>query len=126
MSDDVLLFFSGHMPALPIYEALERRLLAGFPNTKILVQKTQITFKNRRVFACASFLPAKRKAERPEPYLTVTFGLDHPVYDKRVAFAVEAQPDRWTHHVLVGGPGEIDDELMAWIGEAYVFSEGKR
>lgn len=126
MTDEELLFFDGHLSALPLYEALRERLLAAFPDTVIVVQKTQITFKNRRVFACASLLPAKRKAERPDPYLTVTFGLDHPVYHERIAVTVEARPNRWTHHVLIGSPREIDGELMGWIGEARVLSKGKR
>lgn len=126
MSDDVLLFFSGHETALPLYEALEGRLLAALPDTRIAVQKTQITFKNRRVFACASFLPALRKARRPNPYLTVTFGLDRPLFSQRIAVTTEAAPNRWTHHVLVGSPEEIDRELMEWLRLAYVFSENKR
>lgn len=126
MSDDVLLFFDGHMAALPIYERLETELLRRYPDTKIEVRKTQISFKNRHLYACASFLPARRKAERPDPFLTVTFGLGRPVYDERVAVATEAAPNRWTHHVLVGAAEEFDGELMEWIGEAYRFAEAKR
>lgn len=40
--------------------------------------------------------------------------------------AVEPYPNRWTHHVLISAPEEIDDELMGWIKEASIFSEGKR
>ena len=126
MSDEALLFFDGHMGALPIYERLEGEILRRFPETAVEVRKTQISFKNRHLFACASFLPVRRKSERPENFLTVTFGLGYPVYAERIAATVEAQPDRWTHHVLVGSPEEIDGELMGWIGEAYLFSEGKR
>ncbi len=126
MSDEVLLFFDGHMDALPIYERLEGKILGRWPGTKVEVRKTQISFKNRHLFACASFLPVRRKGERPEGFLTVTFGLGRPVYDGRIAVTVEAAPGRWTHHVLVGSPEEIDGALLAWIGEAYRFSEGKR
>ena len=56
----------------------------------------------------------------------MTFGLDHPVYAERIAVTVEAQPNRWTHHVIVGSPEEIDSELLGLICEAYAFSEGKR
>lgn len=126
VSDDVLLFFDGHMDALPIYERLEGEVMRLFPDTKIEVRKTQISFKNRHLFACASFLPVRRKVERPNPFLTVTFGLGRAVYDGRIAVTVEAAPNRWTHHVLVGSPEEIDGALMAWIGEAYRFAEGKR
>lgn len=37
-----------------------------------------------------------------------------------------AVPRTFTHHVLVSGTGEIDDELMGWVKEAAVFSAGKR
>lgn len=125
MSDETLLFFDGHVAALPIYERLETELTRAFPDTRVEVRRSQISFKNRRLFACASFLPVKRKAERPDPYLTVTFGLDRPVRDPRVT-AVEVQPNRWTHHVLVSSPEEIDGVLMGWLGEAYRFTEAKR
>lgn len=126
MTDDELLFFAGREAALPIYEGLRSELLRRFPDTRIEVRRTQINFKNRRLYACASFLPVKRKSERPDPYLTVSFGLGGPVYDERIAVTTEAQPNRWTHHVLVGSPEEIDARLLEWLGAAYLFSEGKR
>ncbi len=126
MSDDVLLFFSGHMAALPLYERLEGEIARLFPDTKIEARKTQISFKNRHLFACASFLPVRPRAERPDPYLTVTFGLGRPVCAPRIAASTEAAPNRWTHHVLVGSPEEIDKELLGWLREAYEFAEKKR
>lgn len=33
---------------------------------------------------------------------------------------------RWTHHVLISDPSQIDKELMGWIEEASLFSDGKR
>ena len=126
MSGDELLFFDGHMAALPLFERLEEEILKAFPGTVVEVRKTQISFKRRYIFACASFLPARRKAERPDPYLTVTFGLGRPVYAERIAVTTEAQPNRWTHHVLVGSPEEIDGELMGWLREAWDFAEKRR
>ncbi len=123
---DALLFFQQRPQALPLYTALEERLLAALPDTRIRVGKTQITFANRRVFACASFLPVRRAAERPEVYLTVTFGLDHRQSSPRIDGAVQPYPGRWTHHVLVSAPAEIDDQLLAWLAEAAAFSAGKR
>ena len=66
------------------------------------------------MFACVSMTPVKRKAERPERFITVTFGLDHPLEDARVV-VVPVLRGRFTHHVIVGEAGEIDDRLMAWI-----------
>jgi hypothetical protein len=39
---------------------------------------------------------------------------------------VEPYPGRFTHHVLLSGTEEIDDELLGWVKEAAVFSAGKR
>ena len=47
--------------------------------------------------------------------MTVTFGLDHPKESHRIDAAAEPDPHRWTHHVMVGSPDEIDDELMSKI-----------
>lgn len=43
----------------------------------------------------------------------------------RVAVAVEPYPNRWTHHVVVSSPQQLDDTLFAWIEEAYQFAQTK-
>ena len=126
MNTDILFFFQAHPDALPIYEALESAILAQVEGVSIKVQKTQISFYNPRMFACASFLPARKKKDRPDPWLTVTFGLDRPVRSPRIDIVTQAQPNRWTHHVLLAGPEEIDGELMEWIQKAAEFSAAKR
>lgn len=55
-----------------------------------------------------------------------TFGLAYRKESPRIAIATEPYPHRWTHHVLVERPGDIDDELMDWIGESRAFSLAKR
>lgn len=62
---DILLFFDQHQTILPLYEAFAGEMQVQFPDSKIKVQKTQITFSNRHVFACVSFLRVKKKAELP-------------------------------------------------------------
>ena len=90
------------------------------------VQKTQIAFANRHKFAFVSFLPVRKAKERPKVFIVVTFGLGYRVQSPRIDAAVEPYPGRFTHHVLISGTGEIDDELMGWVKEAAVFSAGKR
>lgn len=126
MNADVLLFFDRHREALPIYRAFEGRVLGEIEEARLKVQKIQITFLNRRVFAAVSFLPVRRAGDRPETWLTVTFGLSRRVRSSRIDAAVEPYPNRWTHHVLIAGPEEIDSELMDWVKEAARFSAGKR
>ncbi len=119
------LFFEGYEDALPLYMLFEERLSATFPSTRKRVQKTQITFANRHVFACVSFARVKRKAELPSPYLVITLGLPYPLESERVAVKTEPYPGRWTTHIVVGTSGELDDELFCWIAQAYGFAESK-
>lgn len=126
MDEKVLFFFRDHLEALPLYEAFEARVLAELPETTIRVQKTQISFANKHNFAFVSFLPARRAKDRPPVFITVTFGLRRRENSPRIDAASEPYPNRWTHHMLVSSPEEIDGELMDWIREAAAFSAGKR
>ena len=126
MNSDILFFFSRDPAALPLYEAFAARTLEAVDNMTVRVQKTQITFANRRQFACVSFLPARRAKDRPEDYITVTLGLNRRLDSPRVDAASEPYPARWTHHLLLSSPEEADDELMAWVREAAAFSAAKR
>lgn len=125
MEEAAVFFFNHHAGALPIYEKLEEEILTRIPDVRIRVQKTQISFANRRVFACASFLPVRKSPVRPRDYLTVTFGLPCRREAPRIDAATEPHPNRWTHHVTVGSPDEIDEELLGWLREAAAFSAAK-
>lgn len=126
MDPAVLFFFEKDPAALPLYEAFEQAVCALVPNVEIRVQKTQITYTNPRVFAAVSFLPARRKALRPEHYITITLGLNRRLDSPRVDAASEPYPARWTHHLMIASAEEIDGELLEWVAEAAVFSAGKR
>ena len=104
---DAGMFFDGHPAELALYEALFRRMDGAFPEGTVKVQKSQISFYGRHLFAAAS-LPVRR--------------LDSP----RVVAASEPYPGRWTHHVLVTEADQIDEELMGWLREAWDFAESKR
>ena len=122
---DVLFFFDGKPRELALFEELFGLMEQAFPEASVKVQKTQISFYGRHLFAAAS-LPVRRKRDWPEHCIVVTIGLSHRLESPRVAVAVEPYPNRWTHHVLISGEGQIDDELMGWLREAYEFSESKR
>ena len=125
LKQDILFFFDRHPAALPLYEAFEAELRKRLPDTGIRVQKTQITFSLRRVFACVSFLRVRKKAELPDPYLVITLGLPCPLESERVAVKTEPYPGRWTNHLVIGSVEELDDELFSWVEQAARFSESK-
>ena len=118
---DVLAFFEGKPDELAVYRALFRQLDAAFPEGWVKVQKTQISFYDRHLFAAAS-LPVRRRRGWPERCLLVTFGLSRRVESPRIAAASEPYPNRWTHHVTAAGAGETDGELMGWLREARDFA----
>ena len=122
---DTLMFFDRHLEVLPLYQAFEDLLFDSFPVVNMRVQKTQITFSNRHVFACISFARVKRKAELPEGYMVITLGLPASLESERVAVKTEPYPGRWTHHIVVSKPEELDEELFSWIREAYAFADAK-
>ena len=122
---DELLFFDLHTTAIPLYEAFAGELFQRFPATSVRVQKTQITFSNRHVYACASLARVKKKAELPEPYIVITLGLPYPLASERVAIKTEPYPGRWTTHIVVGAPADFDEEFWGWVGRAYEFAENK-
>ena len=122
---DTLMFFNQHLGALPLYQAFEKLLHDSFPVVIKRVQKTQITFSNRHVFACVSFARVKRKAELPMRYMVITLGLPAPLDSERVAVKTEPYPGRWTHHFVVSTTEEMDEELLSWIKNSYTFADSK-
>ena len=126
MDERELFLFNGHLAVLPLYEAFRERLLADAADVEVRVQKTQISFYRYRMFACVSFAKVRRKAERPEDYIVVTFGLGRRVDSPRIDAAAEPYPGRWTHHVTLADPIEIDGDLMGWLREAAAFAASKR
>ena len=124
--DDKLLRFFDQMPeALSLYQKFEREVLSRVEDVRIKVQKTQITYSNRHVFACVSLAKVRKAKERPPVYIVVTFGLAYKKESPRIDIATEPYPNRWTHHVLVSEEEQIDEELLGWVEEAAAFSAAK-
>lgn len=121
---DLLFYFDGRPRELSLYGALFAALDAALPQASVKVQKSQISFYGQHLFAAAS-LPVRRKKGWPEHCILVTFGLSRRVEDPRIAVAVEPYPNRWTHHVVVDAPEQIDGRLLAWLEEAWAFGEQK-
>ena len=124
MTEDELLFFSEFPASIPMYQALKDRLEAAYPDLRVKQSKTQNSFYNRRMFAMAS-PPWRRVKGWPANYLLASFSLPYRKESPRVAQAVEPYPNRWTHHVLLLTPEDVDQELLAWLDEAYRFAAAK-
>ena len=122
---DTLYFFDRHQAVYPLYACFQEKLLARFPESRIKVQKSQISYYNRHLYACVSFLKVKKKAELPEDYFVLTLGLSAPLESDRVAVKTEPYPGRWTTHFVISSPADLDEELFNWIEQAYNFAQAK-
>ena len=122
---DELFFFDAKPGAFFLYEAFRKAVLDRIPETRIEVKKTQISFFSRYMFAAVSFAKVRRAKDRPDPFLTITFGLPYRKESARIDVVTEPYPNRWTHHVMIGTKDEIDGELLSWIVEAAVFAAYK-
>lgn len=120
MDIDALFLFDGKPAALELYSQLEAQLLQQFPEMRIKATKTQVSFANRYIFALAS-----RPKRKRDDHLVVSFGLGYEKQSPRIFCASEAARGRWTHHVAVHSPQDLDEELMEWLREAYAFSAAK-
>lgn len=121
---DLQIYFSGHNTELLLYEALYQAMDTLFPCTRVKVQKSQISFYGRHLFAAVS-LPVRRRKDWPEHCLLVTFGLGYQLTSPRIAVSTEPYPHRWTHHVLLSCSSQIDSQLLGWLKDAWIFSEEK-
>lgn len=122
---DVLFFFDGKLKELALYQVLFAHMEAAFSEASVQVQKSQISFYNKHLFAAVS-LPVRRQKDWPKACIIVTIGLSYRLTFLRSAVVVEPYPDRWVRYILVWQAGQIDDELLGWLREAYDFAERKR
>lgn len=118
---DLLFFFADKPAELALCRALIRQLESAFPDASARVQKSQVSFYGNGLFAMVS-LPRRKR----DSGIVVSFGLGYRLTSPRIAMAVEPYPGRWTHHVPVTGPEQLDGELLNWLREAWCFSQTKR
>ncbi len=109
MDQNTLFFFNQKPEAIPLFEV---RLLAELEGVVIQPQKSQITLKNRRVFGAVSFLAARKAKDRPDPYITITLGLNRREGSPRIDQASEPYPGQWTHHLVIGS---VDPPYRDWL-----------
>jgi RimJ/RimL family protein N-acetyltransferase len=94
-----------------------REVILQFGEVKIRLGKSQVAFWRKRAFAW-TWKPGQylRGAHAP---LVLTLGLRRRRPSSRWKKIVEPKPGRFTHHLELRSPAEIDDEVRAWLREAW-------
>ncbi len=110
-------YFEGNINAQRLFEAVNRVMLAIGP-AEVRVTKSQISFRRKKAFAWL-WRPGKYLRGRKVAPLVLTIGLRRRIPSNRWKEIAEPHPGRFTHHMELHSRKEIDDEVRAWLQEAW-------
>lgn len=119
-------FFARKPDLLPTVRALLSGALERWPETEIVTQKSQVTLRGPRPF-CALSLHVRFPRQRvPDPsYVTLSLFLPRLLANLRGGAAAEPYPGRFTNHLPLFSPRDLDEELWTWVDEARLFRNRK-
>lgn len=106
----------GHPESAAIYAVVVDAIRA-LGDVELRVGRSQIGFRRRRSFAWLWRPGQHLKGERPP--LVLSLGLRRRDGSARWAEVVEPYPGRFTHHLELRSPAQVDDEVRAWLREAW-------
>lgn len=96
--------------AVALYEAFAALVRECGP-VKLAPAKTRIGFQVRMIFAAVN----KLGRNGLDAHVILTRRLDHPRFTR----IEEISPTCYVHHFRIKEPSELDDEVRAWLKEAY-------
>lgn len=109
--------FQGRPEALRLFDAV-RGYIESLDSVTIEPAKTQVSFGAVGKFAWV-WLPQSWVKKRSETSITLTFSLGRRVAHEKIAEVVEPRPGRWIHHVVIEEESDFDEDVRAWLREAY-------
>ncbi len=108
--------FAGLETSRRLFDALAEAV-ARLGDVDVKVTKTQVAFRRRVNFAYA-WVPQKHLG-RPAAPLVLTVALHRRDTSPRWKEVVEPAPGRFTHHLELHQPDELDEEVTGWLREAW-------
>ncbi len=109
-------FFDGQDEARALFDAVRAAIEKAGP-TEIQITKSQVAFGRSAWFAFV-WMPDVYLGKTGVP-LVLTIGLKRRDDSPRWKQVVEPAPGRFTHHLELHRPSEIDDQVSAWLEEAW-------
>jgi hypothetical protein len=108
-------FFAGHPDAAAVFEKV-RTALDRLGPVEVRTSKSQVAFRRKRGFAFL-WLPG-RYLSRPTAEVVLSIALGRHDASPRFKEVAHPAPSQWMHHLEVRDAGDIDDEVVGWLGEA--------
>lgn len=109
-------FFGTHDDSRTLFEAV-RTCVEGIGQTEVRASKSQVGFYRRTGFA-SCWMPGQYLGETDVP-LVLTVALRRRDTSPRWKQVVEPAPGRFTHHLELRSPDEVDAEVRDWLAEAW-------
>jgi hypothetical protein len=109
-------FFSGWEESRRIFDAL-CNASDVVRQAELRVKKSQVAFYRRKAFAWI-WIPGMYLRDATAP-LVLTISFRRRDLSPRWKEIVQPRPGRFTHHLEIRSVSEIDDEIRAWLLEAW-------
>jgi hypothetical protein len=109
-------YFDGHDESRQLFDAL-RGIMESIGTTEIRVTKSQVAFRRRKAFAWA-WMPGNYLRGRVAP-LVLTLAFRNRDTSPRWKEIVEPSPGRFMHHLELYSTGDLDDEVITWLRNAW-------
>jgi hypothetical protein len=107
--------FSNSPEGLRLCHAVRDAVLTVGPATE-RTTISQVAFRNRRGFA---YVWNPRRYLKTEIPAVLSIALSRRVESSRFKEVVHASPDVWMHHLELVTADDIDEEVTAWLTEAF-------
>ena len=108
-------FLAGHPGALDVFDRVHEVCRELGP-VEVRVTESQVAFRRARGFAFL-WLPG-RYLDNPPADLVLTIALGRHDDSPHFREVVHPSTRQWIHHLVVRGPDDVDDEVVAWLAEA--------
>ncbi len=109
-------FFSDKALPKQLFEAV-RQEVEAIGETTLRITKSQIAFRRQRSFA-AVWMPEQYLKREAAPLVLSVFTKAR-IKSSRWKEVVEPIPSRFTHHLELKDPDDIDEEVISWLRQAW-------
>lgn len=107
--------FGGFPATLAVARRVEE-ITAGLAGVSVRTSRSQVAYRRRRGFAYV-WRPGQYVANGVPAVLSIA--LPREVVSARFKEVAHPSPKVWMHHLELRTPGEVDEQVRAWLEEAH-------